>query len=333
MLTFPSMKQMVVRTLVAGVVGAGLVACGGTNEDAETEAGRSVTVEHLAGTTVVEGTPERIVAVGQQWVDALLEFDVQPVGYISAGTTGDDRELYPWQSAVSADATMLDAASVVTMGGAVPVEEIASLEPDLILVGGIADPAPYEGLVDIAPTIFPKSAKVETWQSQIETLGDVLGREDDADAIIAEGEEFTDAISADYPGLQGKTAVLSQFVFDSQQLVVVADPEDGAAQIFDSIGLSVPQELVDSPDISGGRLVLSPERVDVLGADLVVMLPNGGTEADLLALPGFSELPAVAGGGLAVVDYATVVGINLPSKASIEYSLDRIRPQLEAVGA
>jgi iron complex transport system substrate-binding protein len=35
---------------------------------------------------------------------------------------------------------------------------------------------------------------------------------------------------------------------------------------------------------------------------------------------------------LAVVDYPTVVGINLPSKTSVEYSLNKIRPQLDAVG-
>ena len=294
---------------------------------------RTVTVDTIAGPTEVTGTPSRIVAFGQQWVDALIEFDVQPVGYVSAGSNGDERGLYPWQTEVADDSIMLDASAVDQVGGAVPTEQIASLQPDLILVSGIPSIDPYRGLSDIAPTIFPKAEKVETWESQIETLGRVLDREDDASRIIEEGHAVTDDIEQDYPGLDGKTAVLSQFVFDTQQLAVVADPEDGAAQVFGSIGLTVPQSLVDSPDISHGRIVLSPERLDVLTADLVVMLPNGGTREDLEKLPGFSGLPAASGGGVAVVDFATVVGFNTPSKASAEYSLNKIRPQLEAVAS
>lgn len=308
-----------------------LAACG-SDSAGDAEAGdRTVTIDTLAGPTRITGTPERIVAFGQQWVDALLEFDVQPVGYVSAGSNGDERGLYPWQSAVSADARMLDSAAVDQLGAAVPTEQIAALQPDLILLSGIPSIEPYTSLSDVAPTIFPKAEKVETWESQIETLGRVLDREGDAQRIIDEGHAVTDVVRQQYPGLDGKTAVLSQFVFDSQQLAVVADPEDGAAQVFGSIGLSVPEDLVNSPDISHGRIVLSPERLDVLTADLVVILPNGGTRDDLEQLPGFTSLPAATRGGVAVVDYGTVVGFNTPSKASVDYSLNKIRPQLDAI--
>lgn len=327
------MKRTFLGCVLALTTASALVGCSsGAADDAGPEA-RTVTIDTLAGPTQITGTPERIVAFGQQWVDALLEFDVQPVGYVSAGSNGNERGLYPWQTEVADDSVMLDASAVDQVGGAVPTEQIASLQPDLILVSGIPSIDPYRGLSDIAPTIFPKAEKVETWESQIETLGRVLDREGDASRMIEEGREFTDGIVADLPGLNGRTAVLSQFIFSTQQLAVVADPEDGAAQIFDSIGLSVPENLVNSPDISHGRVVLSPERLDVLTADLVVMLPNGGTRDDLEKLPGFTRLPAATGGGLAVVDYATVVGINLPSKASVEFSLNKIRPQLEAVAS
>ncbi|OZC72455.1 ABC transporter substrate-binding protein [Rhodococcus sp. 06-462-5] len=327
------MKRTSLGYALALITASALVACtSGPADDAGSEA-RTVTIDTIAGPTQITGTPERIVAFGQQWVDALLEFDVQPVGYVSAGSYGDERELFPWQTGVANDAVMLDAAAVEQMGGAVPTEAIAALEPDLILVSGIASADPYKGLPEIAPTVLPKDTTVESWQAQIETLGEILDRKDDADRIIAEGNKFTDAIASDLPGLSGRTAVLSQFIFDTQQLVVVADPEDGAALVFDSIGLSVPEDLANSPDISGGRITLSPERIDALTADVVVVLPNGGTGDDLRKLPGFTALPAVTGGGLAVVDYATVVGINLPSKASVEFSLNKIRPQLEAVGS
>ncbi|NIL75207.1 MULTISPECIES: ABC transporter substrate-binding protein [Rhodococcus] len=326
------MKRILSRIVLAGVVVAGLVACSSASQDEASTDTRTVTVEHVAGSTTIEGTPERIVALGQQWVDALAEFDVTPVGYVSAGSQGDDRKLFPWQTGLAEDATMLDSSTVDTLDATPPTEEIAALAPDLILVSGIASPDPFEGLNQLAPTVFPEAATVDSWQWQIETLGRILDREDDAAAIVAEGQDFTNGIAEQYPGLDGKTAVLAQYIVATQQAVAVVNPDDGAAKVFSSIGMSVPADLAASPDVTGGRIVFSPERINELSADLVVMLPNGGTAADLEALPGFDTLPAVAGGGLAVQDYATVVGFNLPSKASIEYSLDRIRPQLEAVG-
>ncbi|MFI8567956.1 ABC transporter substrate-binding protein [Rhodococcus sp. NPDC078407] len=327
------MKRTFLGCALAMATALTLAACSSGSADDGVSDDRTVTVDTLAGPIEVIGTPERIVAFGQQWVDALLEFDVQPVGYVSAGSNGNERGLYPWQAEVAGDAVMLDASAVDQVDGAVPTEEIAALQPDLILVAGIGSIDPYRVLSDIAPTIFPKTEKVETWESQIGTLGRVLDREDDAQRIIDEGRTVTDGFRQEYPRLDGKSAVLSQFVFETQQLAVVADPEDGAAQVFDSLGLSVPQDLVNSPDISHGRIVLSPERLDVLTADLVVILPNGGTREDLNKLPGFTSLPAATGGGVAVVDYATVVGFNTPSKASIEFALNEIRPQLEAVGS
>lgn len=327
------MKSTIGRIVLVGLVVASLAACSNdSGEASSTETSRSVTIDHVAGSTTVDGTPERIVALGQQWVDALAEFDVTPVAYVSAGAQGDDRKLFPWQADLREDSVTLDSAAVDTMNPQPPVEEIAALNPDLILVAGVASADPFKSLTEIAPTVFPKEATVDRWQWQIQTLGKILDREDDAQAIITEGEAYTDGIAAEYPGLEGKTAVLSQFIVASQQLVAVVDPDDGAAQIFDSIGLSVPADLAASPDATNGRLVFSPERINELSADLVVMLPNGGTIADLQALPGFNSLPAVAGGGLSVQDYATVVGFNLPSKASIEYSVEKIRPQLDAIG-
>jgi iron complex transport system substrate-binding protein len=41
-------------------------------------------------------------------------------------------------------------------------------------------------------------------------------------------------------------------------------------------------------------------------------------------------LPAVVDGAVAEVEYAPVVGLNTPSPLSIPYSLETVRPALEA---
>lgn len=317
----------------AVLVGVGLAGCS-TTDDANTDsvgANETVSVEHAFGTTTIEGTPERIVATSSQWVDALLELGVQPVGYLSAGSAGDERGLYPWQSDVSADAVNLTAGNDATMQGPLPIEPIAALEPDLILGNWqITSADSYDTLTEVAPTVAPLGETgVDNWDDQLRALGTLLDRSGDAERIIAERNAEIDEYA--FPELEGKTAVLSQFMFADQQFVFVADPSDGASALFEQLGMTLPQALVEEAGVSSGRVMLSPERVDALVADLLVILPNGGTEEDLMALPGFDRLPSVANGGLAVVDYPTVAAFNVPSSLSIGYALDELRPQLEAL--
>jgi iron complex transport system substrate-binding protein len=315
------------------LIGVGVAGCSTTDDANIDSAGtaESVSVEHVFGTTTIEGTPERIVATSSQWVDALLELGVQPVGYISAGSTGDERGLYPWQSDVSTDAVDLTAGNDTTMEGPLPVEPIAALEPDLILGNWqITSADSYGTLTEVAPTVAPLGETgVDNWDDQLRALGTLLDRTGDAERIISERNAEIDEYAL--PGLEGKTAVLSQFMFADQQFVVVADPTDGASALFEQLGMTLPQSLVEEAGVAFGRVMLSPERVDALVADLLVILPNGGTEQDLMALPGFDRLPSVANGGLAVVDYPTVVAFNVPSSLSIGYALDELRPQLEAL--
>lgn len=318
----------VVTTVLAGAV----LLVAGCGQGSEVDASnRTTTVEHVYGSTNVEGVPTRIVAGTGQWLDALLAFGVQPVAYHSGGERGDDRGLFPWQTGVADSAVEIETPAMMT---SLPVEKIAAQTPDLILASyAVSMQSDYDKLSRIAPTLPALSdAQVDSWEEQVTALGDILGQPDRAKEIIAETNGTVDALADRLPGLQGRTAVLSQYIFASGQLIVVADPDDGASGVFERLGMSVPGQLVDEAGATGGRLTLSPERVDALTADLVVVLPNGGTAEQLSALPGFADLPAVRGGGLAVVDYPTVVGFNTPSATSVLYALERITPQLEAVG-
>jgi iron complex transport system substrate-binding protein len=73
------------------------------------------------------------------------------------------------------------------------------------------------------------------------------------------------------------------------------------------------------------RVQVSTERADLLRVDLLAFLINGGDETDLDDIPGFDSLP----GTVAVLDYATIVGLNTPSPLSIPYALENLHPFLE----
>jgi iron complex transport system substrate-binding protein len=73
------------------------------------------------------------------------------------------------------------------------------------------------------------------------------------------------------------------------------------------------------------RINVSTERADLLRADLLAFLVNGGDRSNLSDIPGFDQLP----GTVAVLDYPTIVGLNTPSPLSIRYALERLRPYLD----
>jgi iron complex transport system substrate-binding protein len=211
---------------------------------------------------------------------------------------------------------------------AIPYEAVAALEPDLILVSwAVTDEQEYERLSAIAPTIpLLGDEEVDTWQDMATVAGEVLGRPDAATALVADVDAQVAEMAARLPGLEGATFALANIV-PGDGIYVVADPDDGASAIVEQLGMQIDPELVDQAAGSAGRLQLSLERIDELDSDVLVVLTNGVEPSDI---PGFEQLPAVRNGSVAVLDVADVSGLNTPSPLSVPYSLERIRPALEA---
>ncbi len=78
-----------------------------------------------------------------------------------------------------------------------PVEEVAALEPDLILgAWQIASQNDYDTISAVAPTIGPLGdTGVDRWDEQVRVLGEVLGRTDDAERIIADRNAEIEAVA------------------------------------------------------------------------------------------------------------------------------------------
>ncbi|WP_084478474.1 ABC transporter substrate-binding protein [Nocardia jejuensis] len=305
------MRRAGLGVLAAGLV-IGTAACGSGDGD---NGGGEITVKHVMGETSIKGTPKRIVTLGPQWFDAVLSLGVTPVGYavpgLTAGTT------VPWEPKIP------ESAKVINMGGDYS-EQIAALEPDLIVAPAfMADKNVYEKLSKLAPTIDSlSSAQIDSWQDQVTTLGKVLGKQDEAAKVVSDVNGKSDAVLAKYPGLKGKT-FLTCMLTGPAQLMVLADPKDGSAELFERLGLTMPAKIVaEAP--TGGRLALSPERLSDLTADLLVCGAMPALEAKFKELPGYGDLPAVRHNGIAFVDVVTINAINQPTPLSVPYVLEKL---------
>lgn len=309
--------------LLTVLTATALSGCGGDSEADDDGAPAAstrepVVVDHVYGSTTIEDVPERVVTIDVQWTDTMLAMGVEPVGYTLDSYMPDST--VPWQE-LPADAKALE----LTDG--VPIEQIAALRPDLIVGSfSITDQRTYDLLSEIAPTI-PNldDSQVQPWQDLVTLAGDVLDEEDRAEEVVAEVDGAVADTAEELPGLEGKTFVLAQYVV-GDSLYIVADEADGSTVFFEQLGMEMFPAVREEGEKSGdARVQASTERVDLLRADLLAFLINGGDESDLADIPGFEDLP----GTVAVLDYPTIVGLNTPTPLSIPYALDELRPYLE----
>ena len=146
--------------LVTGLVLAG---CGSADERTtasapSTAAEEARTVEHAAGTTEITGTPERVVVLDTGELDAVLALGVTPVGAVRTGVS-DELPAYIEDAGV-------DPAEIANVGTiAEPaLEQIAALEPDLVLSNAVRHADIYDQLSAIAPTVYAEAIG-ETWEA------------------------------------------------------------------------------------------------------------------------------------------------------------------------
>lgn len=320
-----------------------LTACGGSGGSDEgstpnTEAGTdttvagggqdasgSQTIEHAFGSTEVAGVPERIVSLDPTFTDALLALGVAPTGYVASDTMVEGG-IFPWQTGLD------DAIQIEFDGVTYDNQDVFNVEPDLIVGSyAIEDQERYEALSSIAPTIGATDAdrQVQRWQDQITLAGQILGKEDEAAKVIEETEADLAERAAALPGLDGKTYTFVNYV-PGDALYVVADPEDGAAEAFAAIGLSINPTALEAADGATGRAKFSLEQVDLLDSDLIIMLANGGDPADLI---GFDSLAATQKGAVVQVDMVEAIALNQPTSLSLPWVLDRMGDTLEKAAA
>ncbi|HEU4841016.1 MAG TPA: ABC transporter substrate-binding protein [Ilumatobacteraceae bacterium] len=301
----------------------GAAPAAGSRPDAADTDFEPVTIEHADGATTFAAAPERIATIGLQWTDVILAMGETPIAHIADPDAGPG-DIYPWQAGLLDDSTGL----AITSAQDIPFEQLAALDPDLILVTYLAeDQAVYERLNSIAPTIgLLGDRQVDRWQDMIAVAGQFLGRPAQAEEIVAGVDDVMAGAAAELPGLEGQTFVLANLV-PGDAIYVVADPEDGSSVVFQQLGMVLDPDVLAAADGVSGRATFSFEQTALLDGDLLVLFTNGADAGDLV---GYDQLAVVAAGASAVVDYASVVGLNTPSPLSIPYSLDVVRPQLAA---
>ena len=328
-----SVPRRVALVALTTVSTLALVACGGSDdarssdgERSDAGAGSGVTIEHKFGSTVVPDAPGRVVSLGYTEQDALVLFGIEPIAVRYAFGPEDD-VFFPW-----ADEAAGDADPVILPREEINFEQIAALDPDLIMgiTAGLTD-TEYERLSEIAPTVVQPEEYVDfgtPWQVQTLVTGKVFGQEDRAEEIVAEVEASFAEATAEHPELEGATLALSGPSYEGQYPFHASD--DTRTRFFGELGLVVPPAL---DEIAGEQFYggLSREQASMLDTDVLVW--QSGSDAERAAIeadPVLAALPVVREGRSIFIEGDDYAALQFTSALSLPFLLDSFVPKLAA---
>lgn len=354
------MRNKLISTLFAGLLGLSVVACGSASEtatvdtattnNAETSASESIsteaasdssvaedsasndeatfplTITHGLGETVIEEKPENIVAIAWGNPDVPLALGIVPAG-ISEANFGprDENGLLAWTAKAFEDLGATPNVFDDTDGW--DYEAISDCQPDVILAAysGLSQEE-YDRLSEIAPVVaYPTIAWTTTWQEETINDATALGLEAEGRALVADVEQLIADKLAQYPDLAGKRVAFFWLSEDDLGTFYIYTNNDPRAAFLGDLGFVTPDSvtgLIDDP--SAFSITVSAENADVLSdVDIIITY---GTESLVTAMQNdgrFSNIPAVNNGAFVLLDSNdALAAASTPTVLSIPYAID-----------
>ncbi|WP_338890225.1 ABC transporter substrate-binding protein [Rhodococcus sovatensis] len=285
-----------------------------------------VAVSGALGDGEVAAKPERIVAL--TWTDADI---VETLGVtpISVQKSTAPSGYQPWyEDAINGDLPPL----LQSTDGAVPVEQIAALRPDLIVATKAFNlDRTYDQLSQLAPVVhFADTPSTETWQSATTAVASAMGVPEKGAQVIADTETRIDDAARRHSDLDGKT--LTFFVGPSESSVyVVNSSEDAGASFLGQLGMTPTDFAINQPvSTIPGRAEISYELLSETDADVIVATGLPGSIEALAERPAVAELPALRRGAFVSLTPTQAQSMAFPSPLSLDWALTEIVPQLNA---
>ena len=338
-------------TAAALLLVAPLAACGSEDSSSDTGAGgegeggssesaaafEPVTIEHAFGSTEIDERPQRVVTWGWGTGDAAIALGTVPVAMPKNSYGATEDGLMPWQDE-ALKAAGAETPTLLTESEEPPFEEILKAKPDLILANysGITE-ADYAKLSKIADTVaYPDQPWSTPWRDVITTVGDALGKSDEADELLEGIDDEVAAAAAEHPEFEGKT--IAAVAIDPAAFYVYrgADPR---VQFLEDLGFELAPS-VDELDTEEAPFyyTLSSEEVDKLTSDVLLSYtPTEERAAEIADDATYQTMSQFQDGTVAAVAGESYVSSVSPPTAlsltwGLDYFVDALVPAVEAAG-
>lgn len=334
----------------AGALGAALSACStGPSGDAEAaasdrggaanSAGYPRTITHALGSTKIPAPPQRVATVSWANQDIVLALGVVPVGVTRVDWGGNENGSTGWFDAALEKAGGEKPAQWSETDG-LDTEAIAEAQPDLI-VGAYSGltAEQYQELSKIAPVIAYPEGDVPfgtAWQDATTLVGEALGKEKEAAALIEEVESAIVSAAEKHTELAGTTFLYGIIDPAAADQISIFTAVDNRPRFLTELGMENPPFLEENtPDDETFFFTWSPERADELDADVIISwAADESVGATIAADPLLKKIPAVQAGTLVLqTDPAQVLSISTVSPLSIPWALEHTVPAIAEAAA
>ncbi|WP_040493662.1 iron-siderophore ABC transporter substrate-binding protein [Ilumatobacter nonamiensis] len=304
-----------------------------TSEDAASDDGAEwtpITIETALGTATIEEQPERVATVNWANHEVPLALGVVPVGMAAANFGDDDGDgLLPW---VTEELEELGAETPVLFDetDGIDFEAVADTDPDVILAAysGLTQ-EDFDTLSEIAPVVaYPEAAWATPWREIIELNSEAMGMAEEGDALIAELEQQIEDSVAEYPQIEGKSAMFAGHL-DPTDLSEVGfyTSLDTRVQFFEDLGLEIADVVAEASEGTDQfSMSQSTEQIQVFDeVDIIVGYgdENGELIGALQADPLASKIPALERGSVVFFNGSTPLATAAnPTPLSLSWVLD-----------
>jgi len=248
------------------------------------------------GPVEVPADPERVVVLDTGELDNTLALGVTPIGAV---TTDVDSEYLGYLG----DST--DGIETVGTINEPNLEKIAAADPDLILSSKVRHEKLYDNLSDIAPTVFSESVGY-TWKENVRLHAEALGRQDEADELMAAYDRRAAEIADDLA--DDATISLVRFVPGETRLY---SEKSFSGVITNDVGAKVPEPARGADTF----IELSQEKLGLADGDYILTSTYGAADdterSDITGSGLWTGLAAVEDGRTAQVDDDLITGIGI----------------------
>ncbi|MDN3459871.1 ABC transporter substrate-binding protein [Rhodococcus sp. APC 3903] len=267
-----------------------LTGCGQNQPDATStttqERSTSRTVQHIFGEATIPVSPQRVAVLdGDRTLEAVVALGIDPIAAIKPPLTGD----YSQAVRDELDTEPLD---IGAAGAGINIETLLTAEPDLIIMRTTFENSRelYDQLQSIAPTAVVDYTEAG-WKNTLVQVAGFLNESDLADSLISDYDTEVARVRTTL-ATDNVTLTVARVRTDSVRYMT----QNGSFpySVLSDLGYRAPtQQDLGSPEIA--TVDVSPERLDILAADRLILLTDARADDAAAALrqnPLFSNLGA-----------------------------------------
>ncbi|QAY65988.1 iron-hydroxamate ABC transporter substrate-binding protein [Paenibacillus protaetiae] len=277
-----------------------LSACGSNNAAnnnnaaGQSPAGNQSTAPEAAERTVTDGMGHQVTipahpqhVLASYLEDHLVALNVKPVAQWSVPNGKQDYLQFALEG-------------VPTISYDLPVEQVASFNPDLIIIANESEVQNdlYAQYSKIAPTYVLGDEVNKDWRKALTTIGDLLGQKDEAEQLLAQydnkAEEVKEKLQEKAAGKKAAAIWLVQ-----KQFYIVGEEQSSGQVLYKDLGLTPPNVTKEIPaDSKAIWNSISLEKLAQLDADYIFLVNSDTDVSETLNSKLWQNIPAVKAGNV-----------------------------------